>query len=59
MKRLLTLREFCDLYGVGRTRAYELIKSGAITAVKLGRSTRITFDSAEAWAAGLPRIGSR
>ena len=53
-KKLLTLDDFCQRYGVGRTRAYELIGASAITAVKVGRSTRITTESAERWLASLP-----
>ena len=53
-KHLLTVREFCEVYGVGRTRAYSLMQAGAIEAVKIGASTRITVESAEAWAASLP-----
>lgn len=56
MKRLLTIREFCDIYGVKRTRAYALIDEGAVEAVKIGSSTRIIAESAEIWAAKLPRV---
>lgn len=52
----MTVRAFCDAYGVGRTRAYQLINEGAIEAVKIGVSTRITCASAEAWAAKLARL---
>jgi predicted DNA-binding transcriptional regulator AlpA len=53
-KKLLTLPDFCQRYGVGRTRAYDLMRAGAVTAVKVGRSTRITTESAERWLANLP-----
>jgi len=33
------------MIGVGRTKLYELIASGEIEAVKLGKSTRITTSS--------------
>ena len=56
VKKLLSVDEFCEAYGVGRTRCYVLIASEAIVAVKIGESTRITVDSAEAWAKSLPRI---
>ena len=53
-KRLLSVREFCERYGIGRTRAYSLLHTGAVQAVKVGASTRIPVESAEAWAASLP-----
>lgn len=56
MKRLLTIKEFCAAYGVGHTRAYELIDLGEIEAVKIGRSTRIVVDSADAWVCALERV---
>ncbi len=58
MPRLLTIRDFCSSYGLGRTRAYELINAGRVEAVKDGSKTLITADSAEAWAASLPRFKS-
>ncbi len=56
MKRLLTIREFGSNYGVGRTSIYELLAAGKLTAVKNGVRTLITGESAEAWAASLPRF---
>lgn len=54
--QLITIREFCALFRVGRTRTYQLLNSGAIEAVKNGVSTRIVLASARKWAAALPRI---
>ncbi|MBL8549050.1 MAG: helix-turn-helix domain-containing protein [Hyphomonadaceae bacterium] len=54
MKHHLSIAEFCAAYGVGRTRAYALVDSGQIKAVKIGRSTRITVESAETWRKSLP-----
>lgn len=42
--------------GVGPTRGYELIASGALVARKVGTSTMIETDSLRRYAAGLPRI---
>jgi excisionase family DNA binding protein len=36
-----TVNAFCEAYGIGRTKLYELISSGAIRALKLGRKTLI------------------
>lgn len=58
MKRLLTIREYCDAYGDRRTKTYELIASGELEAVKDGARTKITFESAERRAASLPRFKS-
>lgn len=37
---------------------YELLGAGALEAVRVGARTMITGDSAEAWAASLPRFVS-
>ena len=58
MKRFISIRGFCDAYGVGRTRTYDLIAAGKLQAVKNGPRTMIDVDSAEAWAASLPRFKS-
>jgi excisionase family DNA binding protein len=54
--RLLTIREFCKRYKRSRSRAYQLIQSGALLAVKDGRSTLIPVDAAEAWIRQLPKV---
>jgi excisionase family DNA binding protein len=56
-KELLTVAEFCDAVGVGKTRAFELMAAGAVESVKIGASRRITRRSIEAWLARLPRTG--
>lgn len=58
LKRFYTPREFCAAYGMGRTRLYDLIAQGKIAAVKDGQKTLIAAESAEAWAASLPRFKS-
>jgi excisionase family DNA binding protein len=54
----LSISGFCRLYNTGRTRTYELIKSGQLRAVKSGTSTLIRRVDAEAWAASLPVMGA-
>lgn len=49
-KRLLTIDNFIAEYGPCRTVVYELIGSGALQAVKLGRRTYVPREAAEAWA---------
>lgn len=58
MKRFISIRAFCDAYGVGRTRTYDLIAAGKLQAVKNGPRTMIDVESAEQWAASLPRFKS-
>ena len=50
----LTLEEFCKEKNIGRTKAYELINSGALRAKKIGRKTVIPRSSANEWQESLP-----
>lgn len=50
--------EFMVRYGIGRTKLYELIGSGAVKARKLGSATVILHDDAEAWMRSLPEAMS-
>jgi excisionase family DNA binding protein len=52
-KQILSVREFCTAYGLGRTSAYREIASGRLKVLKLGRRTLIPVDSAEGWLAAL------
>lgn len=54
-----TVAEFCALYGVKSTKAYELMKVGAVERRKIGAATRITRESAERWFANLPRTSGQ
>tara|TARA_R100001163_G_C4933532_1_gene108446 strand:- start:77 stop:256 length:180 start_codon:yes stop_codon:yes gene_type:complete len=53
-KRVLTITEFIDAYGIGRTKLYELIKNNEIAVKKFGRKTLIPIDEAERWLESLP-----
>ena len=53
-KRLLTIEQFCKRYNVGRTAAYEELKTRRLKAVKVGRKTLIPQDGSEEWLQGLP-----
>ena len=46
----LSIREYCRLYSIGRTRAYELIASGDLVKAKVGARSYITLESAKAFA---------
>lgn len=52
----MTVREFCERYRIGRTRAYELINRGALRAVKCGSRTLILARDARAWERSLPTL---
>jgi Helix-turn-helix domain len=54
--RAMGIEDFCDLYGPGRTKVYEEIKSGRLRARKIGKRTIITVDDAEDWLRQLPLI---
>lgn len=55
--KLLTITKFCTEYECSRSTAYRLAAASEIEMVKLGRATRITVTSAQAWAASLPAMG--
>lgn len=41
---LYTVEEVCENLRIGRTRLYELIDSGVIKSIKIGKLTRFTHD---------------
>lgn len=46
--KCLKLNEYCRLYGVGRTKAFEYLRDGRLERVSYGRSTCVTVRSADA-----------
>lgn len=54
----VTIGEAVRLFGIGRTKLYELIQNGDIEAVKLGRRTLVRASSARAFIDSLPRLGA-
>lgn len=50
-----TVQGFCAAYGVGKTRAYELIAAGKIEVRKCGTRTLIDEESARQWYSTLSR----
>ena len=40
-KDILSVDEFCEALGIGRSLAYRLLKSGAIKSVRIGRYHKI------------------
>ena len=45
----LTLREMQEMLSIGRTKAWQLVASGEVPAVKIGRSVRISRKELEGW----------
>jgi|GEM_PF-6136578 len=52
-KRMLSVPEFCESYGVKRSHAYKLINQGKLIARKSDGRTLIHPKDAEAWADNL------
>jgi excisionase family DNA binding protein len=53
-QRAFSVEEFCQRFGVGRTKVYEELKLGRLRARKIGRRTIIAEDDAEDWSRSLP-----
>jgi len=58
-RKALSIRGFCDTFGVGLTFTYAEIKGGRLRAVKCGRRTLILAADAERWAAALPSLNRK
>jgi Helix-turn-helix domain len=56
LHRAMSIVQFSEHYGVGRTKAYEELKSGRLRGRKIGKRTIITEDDAEDWLRRLPTI---
>jgi excisionase family DNA binding protein len=54
--RAMSIAEFSERYGPGRTTIYEEIKLGRLRARKCGKRTFITEDDAEDWLQSLPLV---
>jgi excisionase family DNA binding protein len=50
---LLTVSEFGEALGIGRTLAYELVLKGKVPSVKIGRARRVPAAAVEAYVARL------
>ena len=55
-RRAMSINEFCQYYGIGRTTAYAEIRQGRLRGRKIGKRTIVTEDDAEAWLRLLPVI---
>jgi excisionase family DNA binding protein len=52
-KLLISVEEACQILSIGKTRAYELIKSGQLRTVKLGVTRRVLYESVREFVAAL------
>jgi excisionase family DNA binding protein len=52
----LRVKEFCKLYGIGRTKLYELINRRELRPRKSGKQTLIPTTEAERWFESLPIV---
>lgn len=50
------IEDFCAVFGVGERTAWDLIATGEVEALKVGRRTLITAESAKAWRDRCPRV---
>ena len=47
MQEWLTLRQVQEILGIGSTKAYELVATGVIPSIKVGRSIRVNRQELE------------
>ncbi|MEV0971759.1 excisionase family DNA-binding protein [Microtetraspora glauca] len=50
---LVTPAEAAEALGVGRTKVYELMASGALRSVRIGRSRRVPFEALTAFVSAM------
>ena len=48
--------EFCDAFGIGRTKFYLELKAGRLKARRVGKRIIVTAADAAAWLAALPAV---
>ncbi|GBQ98630.1 hypothetical protein AA23498_3288 [Acetobacter nitrogenifigens DSM 23921 = NBRC 105050] len=53
-KKYCSVKQFCEMFGVGRTSCYKLLAEGKISAVKFGDRTLIEIAQAEKYFKNLP-----
>jgi excisionase family DNA binding protein len=53
-KAAYRISEFCEAFGVGKTKVFDEIKDGRLKVRKAGRMTLIRAEDAKAWLDALP-----
>lgn len=56
---VLSVNDFCQWAGIGRTAFYAELKAGRLVARKFGRRTIVPMSEAEKWLDSLPVVGSK
>lgn len=51
-----TVPEFLSVYGIGRTKFYDLVKKGQLPIKKVGKRSLVIKADADAWLNSLPEI---
>lgn len=59
MKMLYSIAEVCEQTGLGRTKFYQLLKDGALSAVKIGNKTFVKHEELERFIDNLPKYANR
>jgi len=54
----LTLRQVQEILGIGSTKTYELVATGVIPSIKIGRSIRVNRQELEGWLEAQRRFSS-
>jgi excisionase family DNA binding protein len=54
---LLTIEAAAELLSLGRTTVYELVATGELASVKIGRSRRVSYESLRRFAERLSDVG--
>lgn len=48
-KKAYRISQFCEVYGLGRTKVHEEISNGRLKSYKVGRARMISYQAAETW----------
>lgn len=48
-KKILTVKEFAEMYGFGMNYAYQLVNAKGFPMIKTGRKINILVDKVDAW----------
>jgi excisionase family DNA binding protein len=55
-RQALSIKQFCNQFGLGKDRFYEEVRLGRLRAIKVGHRTLILRADAERWLASLPTL---
>ena len=54
MEKLMTIKQFAERFGIGRSTVYREHDAGRLPFVKIGRASRISESVASSWYDNLP-----